>query len=317
MLKRLRRPPEEGPEGTDSQEFVSDSMQSGSTQPGVLDLNAFDGRSDRQIADSSDAIAGDSGADGVEDDEVQGEDGDLEEDGELEEDEDSPVSWFDRDSLAFLASVGVHVLVVVALASITIATQPNFLSVLINSEPIAEEIPALDIVSDIAYSDTPSEEFGADSIGSMDMALSSAPLIADVSAVEAADLDIEIPNGDVNVKFTVEKAVGLTESPKTVRGMTGVGTTGTDGAVDRVTYEILQSLESKPTLVVWVFDSSISMVKRRQEIRDRFDRIYQQLGLVAREIQGCWLVTQRVAARRDRRDSNQTTTHVELFEAGN
>jgi hypothetical protein len=65
--------------------------------------------------------------------------------------------------------------------------------------------------------------------------------------------------------------------------MTGVGTTGTDGAVDRVTYEILQSLEERPTLVVWVFDSSISMVKRRQEISDRFDRIYQQLGIVQAE----------------------------------
>jgi len=248
MLKRLRRPPDEGPEGTAPQEFVADS-----TRADVLDLNAFDGRAESQIAGSQI---------------------------DSDEDGDSPVSWFDRDSLAFLASVGVHVLVVVALASITIATQPQLLSVLINSEPITEEIPALDIVTDIAYSDTPSDEFGADSIGSVDMALSSAPLIADVSAVEAADLDIEIPNGDVNVQFTVEKAVGLTESPKTVRGMTGVGTTGTDGAVDRVTYEILQSLETKPTLVVWVFDSSISMVKRAvvdfdYGVRQRSEVTYQ------------------------------------------
>ena len=292
MLKRLRRPPDEGPEGTAPQEFVADS-----TRADVLDLNAFDGRAGSQIAGlqiagsqiagSPYGTVGDPGADGVDGEDRYCEHGDSEVgDSEVEdsdEDGDSPVSWFDRDSLAFLASVGVHVLVVVALASITIATQPQLLSVLINSEPITEEIPALDIVTDIAYSDTPSDEFGADSIGSVDMALSSAPLIADVSAVEAADLDIEIPNGDVNVQFTVEKAVGLTESPKTVRGMTGVGTTGTDGAVDRVTYEILQSLETKPTLVVWVFDSSISMVKRRQEIRDRFDRIYQQLGIVQKE----------------------------------
>ncbi|MFM8571757.1 MAG: hypothetical protein ACKOAU_09195 [Pirellula sp.] len=202
---------------------------------------------------------------------------DDEDDGEDVEDEldDEPASWFDQDSLAFLASVGAHVLVVLALASVTIATQPKLLSVLINSEPIAEELAPIDVVTDIAYSDTPSEDFGADSIGSVDMALSSAPLVADVSAVEATDLDVSIPDGDVNVTLTVEKAVGLTEAPKAVRGMTGVGTTGTDGAVDRVTYEILQSLEERPTLVVWVFDSSISMVKRRQEISDRVDRIYQ------------------------------------------
>ncbi|MFM8186999.1 MAG: vWA domain-containing protein [Pirellula sp.] len=213
-------------------------------------------------------------------------DPDQEDEDDSEADEESldePTSWFDRDTLAFLASVGAHLLVVVGLASITIATQPQLLSVLINSEPIAEELAPIDVVTDIAYSDTPTDEFGADSIGSVDMALSSAPLVADVSAVEATDLDVTIPNGDVNVTFTVEKAVGLTQAPKAVRGMTGVGTTGTDGAVDRVTYEILQSLEERPTLVVWVFDSSISMVKRRQEISDRFDRIYQQLGIVAAE----------------------------------
>jgi hypothetical protein len=213
-------------------------------------------------------------------------DPDQEDEDDSEADEESldeATSWFDRDTLAFLASVGAHLLVVVGLASITIATQPQLLSVLINSEPIAEELAPIDVVTDIAYSDTPTDEFGADSIGSVDMALSSAPLVADVSAVEATDLDVTIPNGDVNVTFTVEKAVGLTQAPKAVRGMTGVGTTGTDGAVDRVTYEILQSLEERPTLVVWVFDSSISMVKRRQEISDRFDRIYQQLGIVAAE----------------------------------
>ncbi|MFN6401640.1 MAG: vWA domain-containing protein [Planctomycetota bacterium] len=211
-------------------------------------------------------------------------DQDDEDDPEADEESlDEPTSWFDRDTLAFLASVGAHLLVVVGLASITIATQPQLLSVLIQSQPISEELAPIDVVTDIAYSDTPTDDFGADSIGSVDMALSSAPLVADVSAVEATDLDVTIPNGDVNVTFTVEKAVGLTQAPKAVRGMTGVGTTGTDGAVDRVTYEILQSLEERPTLVVWVFDSSISMVKRRQEISDRFDRIYQQLGIVAAE----------------------------------
>ena len=210
-------------------------------------------------------------------------DDEQDDDEEVEEDFDPPSSWFDRDSVAFLASVGAHILVIVALGSITIATQPKLLSLLLNSEPIAEELAPIDVVTDIAYSDTPSDEFGADSIGSVDMALSSAPILADVSAVEAVDLDITIPDGDVNVTFTVEKAVGLTESPKSVRGMTGVGTTGTDGAVDRVTYEILQSLEERPTLVVWIFDSSISMVKRRQEISDRFERIYKQLGIVQAE----------------------------------
>ncbi|MFN9509365.1 MAG: vWA domain-containing protein [Planctomycetota bacterium] len=257
MLKRLRQRFEENDSPSDAQ-----------------DVSGANGRDhDLDGASSSKTL---NEFDPDEDDEDSDDEDDQEEVSELS-------SWFDRDSMAFLLSVGAHILVVVGLASITIATQPNLLSVFIDSSPIAEELAPLDVVTDIAYSDTPSDEFGADSIGSVDMALSSAPLVADVSAVEATDLDVTIPDGDVNVTLTVEKAVGLTEAPKAVRGMTGVGTTGTDGAVDRVTYEILQSLEERPTLVVWVFDSSISMVKRRQEISDRFDRIYQQLGIVQAE----------------------------------
>ena len=257
MLKRLRQRFEENDSQSDAQ-----------------DVSGANGcHHDLEGASSSKTL---NEFDPDEDDEDSDDEDDQEEVSELS-------SWFDRDSMAFLLSVGAHILVVVGLASITIATQPNLLSVFIDSSPIAEELAPLDVVTDIAYSDTPSDEFGADSIGSVDMALSSAPLVADVSAVEATDLDVTIPDGDVNVTLTVEKAVGLTEAPKAVRGMTGVGTTGTDGAVDRVTYEILQSLEERPTLVVWVFDSSISMVKRRQEISDRFDRIYQQLGIVQAE----------------------------------
>jgi hypothetical protein len=257
MLKRLRQRFEENDSPSDAQ-----------------DVSGANGRDhDLDGASSSKTL---NEFDPDEDDEDSDDEDDQEDVSELS-------SWFDRDSMAFLLSVGAHILVVVGLASITIATQPNLLSVFIDSSPIAEELAPLDVVTDIAYSDTPSDEFGADSIGSVDMALSSAPLVADVSAVEATDLDVTIPDGDVNVTLTVEKAVGLTEAPKAVRGMTGVGTTGTDGAVDRVTYEILQSLEERPTLVVWVFDSSISMVKRRQEISDRFDRIYQQLGIVQAE----------------------------------
>jgi hypothetical protein len=77
-----------------------------------------------------------------EDDEDSDDEDDQEEVSELS-------SWFDRDSMAFLLSVGAHILVVVGLASITIATQPNLLSVFIDSSPIAEELAPLDVVTDI------------------------------------------------------------------------------------------------------------------------------------------------------------------------
>ena len=292
MLKRLRQ------RFIDSVDHGSDSPSNalGADSQPTLDRigsslsNAADSQeaSLDEVEDEDDDYEDDEDDDDFEDDEddddFEDEEDEDSEDGESDQEDDTVASsWFDRDSAAFFVSMAIHVFAVVSLASITIVTQPELIGVLINSEPIVEELAPLDVVTEIAYSDTPSDEFGADSIGTVDMALSSAPLLADMSIVESVELDIEIPNGNIDVSRTVEKAMGLTLSQSTVRGATGVGTTGTDGAVDRVTYEILQSLEERPTLVVWVFDSSISMVKRRQEIRDRFDRIYQQLGIVQEE----------------------------------
>jgi von Willebrand factor type A domain len=206
-------------------------------------------------------------------------------DGESEEedDDDAGGTWFDSETKSFLASMLVHLVIIVGLASYTVVSQPEILSMFIESKPDAEELLSLDIVNDIAYSEAPSEEIGANSMGLTDMALSAAPNLADISELPAFDVDITMPNASVNASFDIKEAVGLTESNKAVRGMTGVGETGTEGAVDRITFELLQSIEQRPTLVVWLFDSSISMVKRRQEIRDRFDRIYEQLGIVQAE----------------------------------
>ena len=209
--------------------------------------------------------------------------GDDLEAGDDDEGEESDVVWFDSESKSFLASMAVHLLIVVGLASYSVVTQPEILSLLIASKPISDELVPLDIINDIAYSESETEEIGANSLGLTDMALSTAETLADISEVPSIELDMALPNANVQVSIDIKEAIGLTESTKAIRGMTGVGTTGTEGAVDRITYELLQSIEQRPTLVVWLFDSSISMVKRRKEIRDRFDRIYEQLGIVQEE----------------------------------
>ena len=58
------------------------------------------------------------------------------------------------------------------------------------------------------------------------------------------------------------------------------GATGTSGAVDRITQEILLSLEERRTLVVWFFDQSGSLERQRAEILKRFERIYDELGVI-------------------------------------
>jgi hypothetical protein len=65
-----------------------------------------------------------------------------------------------------------------------------------------------------------------------------------------------------------------------VKGAGSVGAAGAVGAVDRITKEILASLEERPTLVVWLFDQSGSLKIQRESIAKRFDHIYEELGKI-------------------------------------
>jgi len=51
----------------------------------------------------------------------------------------------------------------------------------------------------------------------------------------------------------------------------------TKGAIDRLTYEIASSLEKKKSLVVWMFDASLSLREKRDDIAGRFENVYKQL----------------------------------------
>ena len=53
---------------------------------------------------------------------------------------------------------------------------------------------------------------------------------------------------------------------------------GVEGAVDRLAWEIANSLREKKTLVVWLFDVSPSLAARRAVIADRVENVYKQLN---------------------------------------
>ena len=65
-----------------------------------------------------------------------------------------------------------------------------------------------------------------------------------------------------------------------IKGAGSTGTVGADGAIDRITNEILLSLDERPTLVVWLFDQSGSLKAQRESIAERFDRVYNELGVI-------------------------------------
>jgi hypothetical protein len=190
--------------------------------------------------------------------------------------------WLSNDSQAFFVSLLFHVVLLLALAVVPYVATQDTASLLFKASPV-ETIEEFTLIEEVAVSEETSTKVGANSDSTTSgMALSMAPVLADLSELPSPSFEPPTVNATYDLNRRLEKAVGLVRSDTVVKGMTGVGTTGTDGAVDRITFEILRSMEERPTLVVWFFDQSGSLTKRRQEIRDRFDRIYEELGIVER-----------------------------------
>ena len=188
--------------------------------------------------------------------------------------------WSSGNSQAFLVSLVFHVVLILALSVVPIiVAAPDVFTF----KPVAliEEEP-LRLIDEVAISDEPTTEVGANSNFASGMALSAAPILAELSSIPAPSFEAPAPDVTFDLSNQISQAMALVRSDSVVKGTTSIATSGTDGAVDRVTYEILRSMEERPTLVVWFFDQSGSLQVRRQEVRDRFDRIYEELGIVGR-----------------------------------
>ncbi len=191
--------------------------------------------------------------------------------------------WYvDANSQAFLVSFVFHILLVLALAITPLVSSTRSENVALSA--IAHEFEEEFVVTEeMAPAENLPSEVGANSESDISTALSMAPVIAEISEMPAPAPELPVLNATYDLNNQIKQPVGLTKSENVVRGMTGVGTTGTAGAVDRITSEILRAMEQRPTLVVWLFDQSGSLQQRRLEIRNRFDRIYSELGIARQQ----------------------------------
>ena len=105
------------------------------------------------------------------------------------------------------------------------------------------------------------------------------------SAVLTRDTQYEIDKTiDTSMKVSAPVTYELPEPTKS-DVLSTVATTGStehaggvEGAIDRLTWEIANSLREKKTLVVWMFDVSPSLRDRREMIADRVENVYKQLN---------------------------------------
>ena len=188
----------------------------------------------------------------------------------------------DGDSPAFIVSLLVHLGVVVTLGLVPLIIKSNQITLVVEAPVPEEQEVELKLPEEFYFSEQPAEEVGANSVNGDAMALSLAPVISEVSQIPN-HMEVQTDVSDVNVEINnaIEVATGLHYSQNmAVKGAAGEGTTGASGAIDRITHEILLSLEERKTLVVWLFDGTASLVPQRKAIHDRFERIYEELGII-------------------------------------
>jgi len=126
----------------------------------------------------------------------------------------------------------------------------------------------------------------ADAVGTDGETLMMAPALAAASVPQAQQavqekieeaVNPEIPTlveGDISLPENTDFTATFTDNKGTTDSISG----GAAGVMDRMTFEIRQSVKERQTLVIWVFDASGSMKERRNAIAKRFEKVYEQLA---------------------------------------
>ena len=187
-----------------------------------------------------------------------------------------------NETTSMIGSLLVHVIVILVLALMPTPRNVEDEAVVLLGAPPDYSQEKIETIDEVTYSELPHDRVGANSIADAEMAEASAPVFAEISEIPNP-LEMEPTDlGQIMVNKMFDQAVAPLDRLTNQKGKVGQGTLGAAGAVDRITSEILLAMEERPTLVVWLFDQSGSLNRQREKIRDRFDRIYEELGIIER-----------------------------------
>ncbi len=182
-----------------------------------------------------------------------------------------------REMPSWLASIGVHIAVLIALSFVTLAVGSQAQTDHLLTAVIPEVENEIDYKFDINITDS---KIGNGGDGKK---LTSSQAVASVVNVDVQrSVQRRIEENVLSVDAApVSSLPSVSESQLSSSVETSGGserTGGVAGSLDRITYEIMNSLRERPTLVVWLFDESPSLKLRRTEITGRFENVYRQLS---------------------------------------
>ncbi len=189
---------------------------------------------------------------------------------------DTPI---DGEVPFWIVSLAFHLVVIIFLARIMMPDRESK-SVSLTLDEAIEEIKEEDVPLEIQFDELITEDIGADGDDGFEAAAAQAPMI-EVTSEDTIDLDMELRDtAELVTDNDPVDATAETLAIVPVKGSVGNSVKAASGAVDRLTQEILMSMQERETVVVWMFDQSASLMRQREEILERFDRIYEELGVL-------------------------------------
>ena len=186
--------------------------------------------------------------------------------------QDGRSGWF--------VSLGLHGVVLLCLAGITIDPQIIHAPAIQIEQPISEPEPEFVFEpEELEVSDLDLKKLGALSERGVTVAEAISSNKSDVAFIPPAQNMLAT---NVRIEPVTFESIGPNEVDQlieTVVGVNiGVAATGASGAIDRLSLEIARSLEDAPTTVCWVFDQSVSLAGQRQVIASRLKRVFRELS---------------------------------------
>ncbi|NLX95029.1 MAG: VWA domain-containing protein, partial [Rhodopirellula sp.] len=185
-----------------------------------------------------------------------------------------------RSAASFLFSTTIHVVIIVLLGLWALP------------ETATTFIPPLVVRSDEEVQDLETEELDEQLEAATEMIFgpSSAPTVAaaavsdtKIEQVTQTDAVAGLPINDVDISSLLASVAGdhglIQEVPTGTHGQARSVVDNYSQAMDRITQALLQMLYKDDVLVIWLFDQSESMKDDQKQIRDRIERVYQELGL--------------------------------------
>lgn len=187
---------------------------------------------------------------------------------------DPGVGFWVRFVQGAIASGVAHAVLLIGLAEWAIVEPVKQPPALLAVMPDLDETPLESIDVDFL----PAEETDEQSDNALAAtSMSSAPEVEDNPLLTSVSEPTEF-NATVELPPMLPSLSGFQLNDVVVQtGSVGVEVKEVEGAVDRLTEEILNNLEESRVLVVWLMDASISLKPDREAVAQRLEQIYQEL----------------------------------------